>query len=196
MRAVGIRRDDLIAGFVGVTIDSVDTLHRTPDAALIDREGAVELLCGTRSLRPLRLIVRPAVRVAGRSSDPGKLGAIPRRALVPAQWMGPSRRVGSAALRDAPGGARPSSPAWGVESATVASGPPLQHPPCSRSLLAEIEDLLLRYMPTASVRFARAGKLFRTVKAFRRRSGARTDTPSVPAARSFLGTADWRSTSR
>jgi S1-C subfamily serine protease len=63
--AAGVKRDDVIAGFDGVAIDSVDKLHQTLDASRIGRDGVLKLLRGSRTPQPLHLIVRPVERAPG-----------------------------------------------------------------------------------------------------------------------------------
>jgi S1-C subfamily serine protease len=63
--AAGLKRDDVIVGFDGAAIDSVDKLHQALDASRIGRDAALKLLRGTRSPQTLHLIVRPVERAAG-----------------------------------------------------------------------------------------------------------------------------------
>ncbi len=58
----GVREGDILIGFDGIDIDSVDRLHQTLDASRVHRDCAVKLLRGTRTPQPSFLTVRPVER--------------------------------------------------------------------------------------------------------------------------------------
>jgi S1-C subfamily serine protease len=60
----GLREGDLIAGFDGVAIDSVDRLHQTLDASKVYRDCVLKVLRGNATAQPLYLSVRPSESVA------------------------------------------------------------------------------------------------------------------------------------
>jgi S1-C subfamily serine protease len=59
----GLRAGDLLLGFDGVTIDSVDRLHQTLDAGRIGRACVARLLRGAGPAAPLYLTVEPVERL-------------------------------------------------------------------------------------------------------------------------------------
>ena len=60
----GVRVGDLIVGFDGVAIDSVDRLHQTLDAGRVDRDCVMKLLRGGPGGGPLYLTLRPRESIA------------------------------------------------------------------------------------------------------------------------------------
>jgi S1-C subfamily serine protease len=60
----GLREGDLIAGFDGVAIDSVDRLHQTLDASKVYRDCVLKVLRGNATAQPLYLSVRPSESAA------------------------------------------------------------------------------------------------------------------------------------
>ena len=55
----GLRVGDLLIGFDGVVIDSIDRLHQTLDASRVHRECVMKVLRGGAGREPLYLSVRP-----------------------------------------------------------------------------------------------------------------------------------------
>ena len=55
----GLPVGDLLIGFDGVVIDSIDRLHQTLDASRVHRECVMKLLRGGAGREPLYLSVRP-----------------------------------------------------------------------------------------------------------------------------------------
>jgi S1-C subfamily serine protease len=61
----GLRVGDLVVGFDGVVVDSVDRLHQTLDAGRVNRDCVVKVLRGGQTGgQPLYLTVRPAESIA------------------------------------------------------------------------------------------------------------------------------------
>ncbi len=61
----GVKPDDMIVGFDGVTIDSVDRLHQTLDGTRVHRSCVMKLLRGTTTPLPMYLDVTPVEAHAG-----------------------------------------------------------------------------------------------------------------------------------
>jgi S1-C subfamily serine protease len=59
----GLREGDVLLGFDGITMDSVDRLHQTLDASRLQRDCQIKLLRGVASPQLLYLTVRPAERL-------------------------------------------------------------------------------------------------------------------------------------
>jgi len=60
----GLREGDLIVGFDGHAIDSVDRLHQALDAGKVGRDCVVKLLRGSARGQALYLTVRPSEGLA------------------------------------------------------------------------------------------------------------------------------------
>ena len=60
----GVLEGDILVGIDGVTIDSVDRLHQTLDAAHIHRDCALKVLRDVKSPRLVYLVIRPSERQA------------------------------------------------------------------------------------------------------------------------------------
>ena len=60
----GVLEGDILVGIDGVTIDSVDRLHQTLDAARIHRDCALKVLRDVKSPRLVYLVIRPSERQA------------------------------------------------------------------------------------------------------------------------------------
>ncbi|HET9642894.1 MAG TPA: PDZ domain-containing protein [Burkholderiaceae bacterium] len=60
----GVHEGDIIVGFDGIAIDSVDRLHQALDATRVHRDCVLKILRGSAGNQPLYLNVRPIEQAA------------------------------------------------------------------------------------------------------------------------------------